>query len=158
MRALLRLGNLLSPKFPYEVCKAVACDGLPRLLGRAEAEMVVDRGSASKPLRLTLMLDGYSAPITAGNFADLVCKGSHQAPQHTCSPAPSPLCPSPNAPEHTHAPARPALVPSTRAPMPPRHLGACPPAASPSHAAITPLDVASYKFLTPFLSSAPLAL
>jgi hypothetical protein len=73
MRALLRLGNCLpSPKFPYDVCKAIACDGLPRLMGRAEAEMVVERGSSSKPIRLTLMLDGYSAPITAGNFADLV--------------------------------------------------------------------------------------
>jgi len=41
MRELLRLGNLLPPRFPYAVCKAVACDGLPRLLGRAEAELIV---------------------------------------------------------------------------------------------------------------------
>mmetsp|Transcript_23323 Transcript_23323/g.64144 ORF Transcript_23323/g.64144 Transcript_23323/m.64144 type:complete len:345 (-) Transcript_23323:528-1562(-) len=75
MRALVRLGNLLPPKFPYKVCKAVACDGLPRLVGRAEAEMLVERSSSGRSFRLTLMLDGYAAPITAGNFVDLVQRG-----------------------------------------------------------------------------------
>jgi peptidylprolyl isomerase len=44
-------------------------DGLPRLLGRATVELDTTAGS------MTVVLDGYSAPLTAGNFADLVKKG-----------------------------------------------------------------------------------
>lgn len=44
-------------------------DNLPRLLGRATVEMKTTQGD------LTIVLDGYNAPINAGNFADLVKRG-----------------------------------------------------------------------------------
>ncbi|MDX2273216.1 MAG: peptidylprolyl isomerase [Cyanobacteriota bacterium] len=53
--------------FPYELPASYA--DLPRLLGRAEVELVTTAGT------MYLTLDGYSAPLTAGNFADLVQKG-----------------------------------------------------------------------------------
>ncbi len=42
---------------------------LPQLRGRAQVEMETTKGT------MVITLDGYSAPITAGNFADLVQKG-----------------------------------------------------------------------------------
>ncbi|MEO1133511.1 MAG: peptidylprolyl isomerase [Cyanobacteria bacterium J06639_1] len=53
--------------FPFEI--PAEYDGFPRLLGRARVEMETTQG------RMLLLLDGYNAPITAGNFADLVQKG-----------------------------------------------------------------------------------
>ncbi|MEM9511459.1 MAG: peptidylprolyl isomerase [Cyanobacteria bacterium P01_E01_bin.48] len=53
--------------FPFEIPSEY--DGLPRLLGRAQVELETTQG------RMLLVLDGYNAPITAGNFADLVQKG-----------------------------------------------------------------------------------
>jgi peptidylprolyl isomerase len=53
--------------FPYSIPEEY--EHLPRLLGRAQVEMNTTAG------RMVLTLDGYSAPITAGNFADLVQKG-----------------------------------------------------------------------------------
>ena len=44
-------------------------DGLPRLLGRADVELTTTAGT------MVLTLDGYNAPISAGNFADLVSRG-----------------------------------------------------------------------------------
>lgn len=44
-------------------------DHLPRLQGRATVEIVTNKGS------LTVMVDGYNAPINAGNFIDLVQRG-----------------------------------------------------------------------------------
>jgi hypothetical protein len=55
----------------------------PRLTGRATAEFTVEKGDGSSftvatgggPQKvgiLEVVLDGYSAPLTAGNFADLV--------------------------------------------------------------------------------------
>ncbi|MEN9224706.1 MAG: peptidylprolyl isomerase [Thermostichus sp. HHBFW_bins_43] len=58
--------NWLGP-FPFEVPAEYA--DLPQLLGRAEVELNTTAGQ----MRITL--DGYSAPITAGNFADLVQRG-----------------------------------------------------------------------------------
>jgi peptidyl-prolyl cis-trans isomerase B (cyclophilin B) len=43
--------------------------GLPRLNGKATVEMVVKNG------KVVLEVDGTNAPITAGNFVDLVQKG-----------------------------------------------------------------------------------
>ncbi len=54
-------------EFPYDI--PVEYSTLPQLLGRAEVVMDTTQGS------MTLTLDGYSAPITAGNFADLVQRG-----------------------------------------------------------------------------------
>ena len=53
--------------FPFEVPSEFS--NLPQLKGRATIEMETDKGS------LTLVVDGYSAPITAGNFVDLVHRG-----------------------------------------------------------------------------------
>lgn len=44
-------------------------DNLPRLLGRATVEMETTKGT------LTIVVDGYNAPINAGNFVDLVQRG-----------------------------------------------------------------------------------
>ncbi len=57
---------------------------LPRLSGRAEVKFKFARpggepfnvdGVNYKNIDVTMILDGYNAPITAGNFADLVNKG-----------------------------------------------------------------------------------
>ena len=57
---------------------------LPRLSGRAEVKMSFKRpgtepfnvdGVNYKNIDITMVLDGYNAPITAGNFVDLVQKG-----------------------------------------------------------------------------------
>lgn len=53
--------------FPYEIPQEYA--DRPQLLGRAEVELNTTAG------RMVITLDGYSAPITAGNFADLVQRG-----------------------------------------------------------------------------------
>lgn len=84
MRLLVEIGDLVVSKFPYAVSKAIYCEGLPRLLGRACVQCVIDRPSSSPeflpraeafPIRLTIVIDGYAAPITAGSFIDLVQRG-----------------------------------------------------------------------------------
>lgn len=60
---------------------------LPRLLGRATVEMKITKGkgewrnvdgtAAGREAALTVVLDGYSAPLTAGNFVDLAVSGSY---------------------------------------------------------------------------------
>ena len=62
-----QLEELMLEGFPYEVSSEFA--NLPQLKGRATIEMETNKGS------LTLVVDGYSAPITAGNFVDLVQRG-----------------------------------------------------------------------------------
>jgi peptidylprolyl isomerase len=54
-------------KFPYEVPAAYA--SYPQLKGRATIAVETTQGS------LTVVADGYSAPVTAGNFVDLVQRG-----------------------------------------------------------------------------------
>ncbi|MFS8966439.1 peptidylprolyl isomerase, partial [Synechococcus sp. H55.4] len=53
--------------FPYAIPAEYA--DKPQLLGRAEVELNTTAG------RMVITLDGYSAPLTAGNFADLVQRG-----------------------------------------------------------------------------------
>ena len=57
---------------------------LPALQGRAEVDIVVNRPSGEKfnvdgknydSVQLRLVIDGYNAPLTGGNFVDLVNKG-----------------------------------------------------------------------------------
>ncbi|MGD1700172.1 peptidylprolyl isomerase [Dapis sp. BLCC M229] len=62
-----QLENLMVEGFPFEVPSEFS--NLPQLKGRATIEMETDKGS------LTLIVDGYSAPVTAGNFVDLVQRG-----------------------------------------------------------------------------------
>lgn len=53
--------------FPFEIPSEY--DDLPRLLGRATVKLTTAQGD------LVAIVDGYSAPITAGNFVDLVQRG-----------------------------------------------------------------------------------
>ncbi|NJK33585.1 MAG: peptidylprolyl isomerase [Oscillatoriales cyanobacterium SM2_2_1] len=57
----------LVPAFPYVVPDAYA--HLPQLKGRAEVEFMTKEG------RIVATIDGYSAPVNAGNFIDLVRRG-----------------------------------------------------------------------------------
>ncbi|MEA5532591.1 peptidylprolyl isomerase [Crocosphaera sp. XPORK-15E] len=61
------LEDLMVEGFPFEVPGEYA--DLPQLKGRATVEIETTKGN------LTLVLDGYSAPINAGNFVDLVQRG-----------------------------------------------------------------------------------
>ena len=65
--AIGHVEELMVKKFPFEIPEEY--DALPRLLGRATVEMDTDYG------KTTIVLDGYSAPLTAGNFLDLVQRG-----------------------------------------------------------------------------------
>ncbi|MGD1911424.1 MAG: peptidylprolyl isomerase [Rivularia sp. (in: cyanobacteria)] len=53
--------------FPYEV--PAEYSNLPQLKGRATVEIKTTKGDVE------VVLDGYSAPVTAGNFVDLVKRG-----------------------------------------------------------------------------------
>jgi len=53
--------------FPFEV--PAEYSNLPQLKGRAAIEFQTDKGN------VTAVVDGYSAPVTAGNFVDLVQRG-----------------------------------------------------------------------------------
>lgn len=59
--------QLMVKDFPFEV--PAEYSNLPQLKGRATVEMETDKGT------VTMVLDGYSAPVTAGNFVDLVRRG-----------------------------------------------------------------------------------
>jgi peptidylprolyl isomerase len=61
------LEEYMVQKFPFEV--PAEYSNLPQLKGRATVQMNTEKGD------LTLVLDGYSAPVTAGNFVDLVQRG-----------------------------------------------------------------------------------
>lgn len=62
-----RLEDCMVQKFPFEV--PAEYSNLPQLKGRATVEMTTDKGN------ITIVVDGYSAPVTAGNFVDLVQRG-----------------------------------------------------------------------------------
>jgi peptidylprolyl isomerase len=61
------LEELMVVGFPFEVPEQYA--SLPQLLGRATVEMKTNKGD------LTIVVDGYNAPVNAGNFVDLVQRG-----------------------------------------------------------------------------------
>jgi peptidylprolyl isomerase len=61
------LESLMVEKFPFEVPEEYS--NLPKLMGRATVAMKTTKGD------LTIVVDGYSAPINAGNFVDLVQRG-----------------------------------------------------------------------------------
>ncbi|MBL1177447.1 peptidylprolyl isomerase [Pantanalinema sp. GBBB05] len=62
-----KLEALMLDKFPYEVPETYS--NLPQLKGRATVEFTTSKG------KMTAIVDGYSAPVTAGNFVDLVQRG-----------------------------------------------------------------------------------
>ena len=83
---LLQLYNLtlmaMKPGLPYSLPDDIAA-GKPTLKGRATVELTIKRPSGAKPFELddgtksdqiplTLIVVGYRAPVTAGNFVDLV--------------------------------------------------------------------------------------
>ncbi len=59
--------ELMVDGYPFEV--PAEYDNLPQLKGRATVEFTTDKGN------ITVVADGFSAPVTAGNFIDLVNKG-----------------------------------------------------------------------------------
>ncbi|MEO0947193.1 MAG: peptidylprolyl isomerase [Cyanobacteria bacterium J06641_5] len=61
------LEEMMVPEYPYEVPEEYA--DLPQLKGRATVELETTKGM------ITVVVDGYSAPLTAGNFVDLVERG-----------------------------------------------------------------------------------
>lgn len=54
-------------EFPYAV--PAEYNNLPQLKGRATIEIETNKG------KVTMVADGYNAPVTAGNFVDLVQRG-----------------------------------------------------------------------------------
>lgn len=68
--ALAKIGTLeasMVTGFPYPV--PAEYSNLPQLKGRATIAIATTKGD------LTVVVDGYNAPITAGNFVDLVQRG-----------------------------------------------------------------------------------
>ncbi|MGM9496710.1 peptidylprolyl isomerase [Desertifilum tharense IPPAS B-1220] len=61
--------------FPYEVPEDYS--NLPQLKGRATIEFETTQGN------ITAVVDGYSAPVTAGNFVDLVQRGFYDGLEFT---------------------------------------------------------------------------
>jgi peptidylprolyl isomerase len=75
-QTLLRLseiGELLVSKFPYEVPSDGKYSYLPRLLGRCKVSFTFRRKKRMLG-QMTMIADGFTAPITAGNFVDLCAR------------------------------------------------------------------------------------
>ncbi len=72
-----QLEELMVAKFPFEVPSEYS--NLPQLKGRATVEMTTNKG------KITIVVDGYSAPVTAGNFVDLVQRGFYDGLEFTRS-------------------------------------------------------------------------
>jgi peptidylprolyl isomerase len=70
-----RIEELMVTAFPYEV--PMDYSALPQLKGRATVVFETAKGN------LTAVLDGYSAPVTAGNFLDLVQRGFYDGVEFT---------------------------------------------------------------------------
>ena len=83
--ALSEVGELLVEKYPYDIPKEGKFSYLPRLLGRTRVTFVikrpnkpggsVDNGNGKFVGNITIVADGFAAPITAGNFVDLCSRG-----------------------------------------------------------------------------------
>ncbi|QLE55175.1 peptidylprolyl isomerase [Nostoc sp. TCL26-01] len=78
---LLNLVSLIEEsmvkEFPFEVPDEYS--NLPQLKGRATIAIKTNKGD------LTVVVDGYSAPVTAGNFVDLVQRGFYNGLEFTRS-------------------------------------------------------------------------
>jgi peptidylprolyl isomerase len=86
LRQVGYLEELSVKSFPFQVPNEYS--HLPQLLGRATVEIVLRKGGENgspkqfdidgnlyDKARLVLVIDGYSAPVTGGNFVDLVSRG-----------------------------------------------------------------------------------
>jgi len=69
------LEELMVTKFPFEVPEEYS--NLPQLKGRATVAIETTKGT------MTVVVDGYNAPITAGNFVDLVQRGFYDGLEFT---------------------------------------------------------------------------
>ncbi|MDV2998685.1 MAG: hypothetical protein N5P05_000291 [Chroococcopsis gigantea SAG 12.99] len=67
LNGITEVEELMITGFPFEVPGDYA--NLPQLKGRATVEMETTKGP------MTIVVDGYSAPVNAGNFVDLVQRG-----------------------------------------------------------------------------------
>jgi peptidylprolyl isomerase len=70
---LSEIGELLVAKYPYDVPTEGLYSYLPRLLGRCKVTFTFRRNKRLLG-NITLIADGYAAPITAGNFVDLCAR------------------------------------------------------------------------------------
>lgn len=75
LNALSTLEESMVQGFPYEVPAEYA--SLPQLKGRATIAFETSQGP------ITAVVDGYSAPVTAGNFVDLVQRGFYDGLKFT---------------------------------------------------------------------------
>ncbi len=75
LEAIGQLEELMVEAFPFEVPQAYS--NLPQLKGRATIEFETSKGT------VTAVVDGYSAPVTAGNFVDLVQRGFYDGLEFT---------------------------------------------------------------------------
>lgn len=69
------LEEAMVKEFPYEV--PAKYSNLPQLQGRATVAIKTNKGD------LSVVVDGYSAPVTAGNFVDLVKRGFYNGLEFT---------------------------------------------------------------------------
>lgn len=67
LNLVTNLEELMVVDYPFEIPEEYAY--LPQLLGRATIDIETNKGD------LKVVVDGYSAPINAGNFVDLVKRG-----------------------------------------------------------------------------------
>ncbi|BAY10379.1 peptidyl-prolyl cis-trans isomerase cyclophilin type peptidyl-prolyl cis-trans isomerase [Calothrix sp. NIES-2098] len=75
LNLVTRLEESMVKEFPFEVPKEYS--NLPQLKGRATVDIKTNKGD------LTVVVDGYSAPVTAGNFVDLVQRGFYNGLEFT---------------------------------------------------------------------------
>lgn len=68
--AFADIGDLLLASFPFVVSNDGKFSVLPRLLGRCRVTFTFKRGEELLE-NVTIIADGFAAPITAGNFMDL---------------------------------------------------------------------------------------
>ena len=91
LRALSEVGEFMVDRFPFDVPTEGEFSYLPRLLGRSKVTFTISRPRGNKHKKgsgngngngedrdkvtilgnVTVLADGYAAPITAGNFVDL---------------------------------------------------------------------------------------
>jgi peptidylprolyl isomerase len=77
LNLVTQLEESMVTEFPFEV--PAEYSNLPQLKGRATVEIKTNKGD------LTVVVDGYSAPVTAGNFVDLVQRGFYNGLEFTRS-------------------------------------------------------------------------
>ncbi len=70
LKNLTKIEESMVVGYPFEVPSEYA--NLPQLKGRATVEMETTQG------KLSIVVDGYSAPINGGNFVDLVQRGFYK--------------------------------------------------------------------------------